>query len=40
MRGDHVFRTPDAHCTWLRPEIDEGTDLAFGLCDLGLGCPD
>jgi hypothetical protein len=28
--------TPDAQCTWLLTEIDEGTDLAFGLCDLGL----
>jgi hypothetical protein len=32
--------TPDAQCTWLLTEIDEGTDLAFGLCDLGLGCPE
>ena len=32
--------TADAQCTWLLTEIDEGTDLAFGLCDLGLGCPD
>src|SRR5450759_3062657 len=31
---------PDAHCTWLLTEIDEGTDLAFGLCELGLGCPE
>ena len=31
--------TPDAQCTWLLTEIDEGTDLAFGLRDLGLGCP-
>ena len=30
--------TPDAECTWLLTEIDEGTDLAFGLCGLGLGC--
>jgi hypothetical protein len=29
--------TPDAQCTWLLTEIDEGTDLAFGLCDLGMG---
>jgi hypothetical protein len=28
--------TPDGQCTWLLTEIDEGTDLAFGLCDLGL----
>jgi hypothetical protein len=32
--------SPDAQCTWLLNEIDEGTDLAFGLCDLGLGCPE
>jgi len=32
--------TPDAQCTWLLTEIDEGTDLAFGLCDLGLGYPE
>lgn len=29
-----------AHCTWLLTEIDEGTALAFGLYDLGLGCPE
>ena len=32
--------TPDAQCTWLLTEIDESTDLAFGLSDLGLGCPE
>jgi len=32
--------TPDAQCTWLLTKIDDGTDLAFGLCDLGLGCPE
>jgi hypothetical protein len=32
--------TPDAGCTWLLTEIDpEDPDIAFGLCDLGLGCP-
>jgi hypothetical protein len=30
--------TPDAQCTWLLTELDDG--LAFGLCDLGLGCPE
>ena len=31
--------TPDAQCTWLLTELDaEG--LLFGLCDLGLGCPE
>ena len=32
--------TPDAQCTWLLTEIDEDTDLAFGLCDLGMGEPE
>jgi hypothetical protein len=32
--------SPDAQCTWLLTEIDEGTDLVFGLCDLGMGCPE
>lgn len=33
--------TPDAACTWLLSEIDpEDDDVAFGLCDLGLGCPE
>jgi hypothetical protein len=32
--------TPDAQCTWLLTEIDESTDLAFGLCDLGMGEPE
>ena len=33
--------TPDAACTWLLSEIDpENPDLAFGLCDLGIGCPE
>lgn len=33
--------TPDAGCTWLLSEIDpEDTDIAFGLCDLGMGCPE
>lgn len=33
--------TPDAGCTWLLTEIDpEDTDIAFGLCDLGLGTPE
>lgn len=31
--------TPDAQCTWLLTELDpEDPDIAFGLCDLGLGC--
>src|SRR5271154_3746944 len=33
--------TPDAGCTWLLTEIDpQEPDLAFGLCDLGLGFPE
>jgi Protein of unknown function (DUF2958) len=29
--------TPDAQCTWLLTELDDG--LLFGLCDLGKGEP-
>ncbi len=33
--------TPDANCTWLLTELDStDSDRAFGLCDLGLGCPE
>lgn len=33
--------TPDANCTWLLTEIDpEEPDIAFGLCDLGMGFPE
>lgn len=33
--------TPDAFATWLLSELDpEQPDVAFGLCDLGLGCPE
>ena len=33
--------TPDAGATWLLSEIDpDDQDRAFGLCDLGLGCPE
>ena len=33
--------TPDAQCTWLLTELDpESPDIAFGLCDLGMGCPE
>jgi Protein of unknown function (DUF2958) len=31
--------TPDAQCTWLLKELDSD-GLLFGLCDLGLGCPE
>jgi Protein of unknown function (DUF2958) len=32
--------TPDAQCTWLLTELDADGDLAFGLCDLGMGDPE
>src|SRR5215471_18202194 len=33
--------TPDAECTWLLTEIyPDDPDIAFGLCDLGMGCPE
>lgn len=33
--------TPDAQCTWLLTELDpEEPDIAFGLCDLGMGFPE
>ena len=33
--------TPDAGCTWLLSELDpDEPDIAFGLCDLGLGYPE
>lgn len=41
---DHVpvvkLFTPDAQATWLLSEYDPALDLCFGLCDLGLGCPE
>ena len=33
--------TPDAGATWLLTEVDpDDPDIAFGLCDLGLGHPE
>lgn len=33
--------TPDANCTWLLTELDpDDPDIAFGLCDLGMGTPE
>lgn len=33
--------TPDANCTWLLTELDpEDPDVAYGLCDLGMGYPE
>ena len=42
---DHIpvvkLFTPVSNATWLLTEIDpEDPDRAFGLCDLGLGCPE
>jgi len=31
--------TPDAQCTWLLTELGND-DIAYGLCDLGLGFPE
>lgn len=45
--GDHdpppvvKLFTPDAGATWLLSELDpENSDIAFGLCDFGLGFPE
>src|SRR5215471_19166726 len=33
--------TPDANATWLLTELDpDDPDIAFGLCDLGMGYPE
>jgi hypothetical protein len=33
--------TPDGACTWLLTELDpDDPDIAFGLCDLGMGSPE
>ncbi len=32
--------TPDAGATWLLTELDPDPRIAFGLCDLGMGCPE
>lgn len=33
--------TPDAKCVWLLTALDpDEPDLAFGLCDLGMGYPE
>ena len=35
------FFTPDAGCTWIITELDpDEPDIAFGLADLGMGCPE
>jgi Protein of unknown function (DUF2958) len=46
--GEHIdphpvvkLFTPDAGAIWLLTELDPSEpDRAFGLCDLGLGCPE
>lgn len=32
--------TPDGGCTWLLTELNPENEMAFGLCDLGLGYPE
>ncbi|MDM0052961.1 DUF2958 domain-containing protein [Variovorax sp. J22R115] len=32
--------TPDAGATWLLTEIEPQAQIAFGLCDLGMGYPE
>jgi hypothetical protein len=32
--------TPVTNAVWLLTELDADNDTAFGLCDLGLGCPE
>jgi hypothetical protein len=43
-RGDHApvvkFFSPVGAATWLFSELDEDSDILFGLCDLGFGCPE
>ena len=35
------FFTPDGSATWLLTELDpDDNDIAFGLCDLGMGSPE
>lgn len=34
------FFNPCGAGTWLISEIDEDGDTLFGLCDLGMGCPE
>ena len=31
---------PVGAATWLLTELGEDGDMAFGLCDLGMGCPE
>ena len=34
------FFTPDAGATWLIADMNPQDEILFGLCDLGLGCPE
>jgi len=34
------FFNPCGAATWLIADIDEDGDTLFGLCDLGMGCPE
>lgn len=42
--GDHLpvvkFFNPIGAATWLLTELDATSDVLFGLCDLGFGCPE
>tara|TARA_B110000285_G_C14948544_1_gene525563 strand:- start:50 stop:379 length:330 start_codon:yes stop_codon:yes gene_type:complete len=48
--ANHVDKITDANpvvklfggssCTWLLTDLDPKTNVAFGLCDLGHGCPE
>ena len=42
--GDHVpvlkLFSPVGAATWLITEMAEDGDILFGLCDLGMGCPE
>ncbi|MCT6839326.1 MAG: DUF2958 domain-containing protein [Bifidobacteriales bacterium] len=45
LRSDHApvvkIFSPEGAATWLLTEIDPlNPDVAFGLCDLGHGCPE
>lgn len=42
MDADPVLKlyTPDANAVWLLSELAADGDVAFGLCDVGLGAPE
>lgn len=35
-----AFRAPDGPQIWLLTEIADDGDTAYGLCDVGVGCPE